>query len=309
MAQSTISRWVSSVPNLAQRIDLIRWRIRNLPRIVNHELRSGRLPLPEKLVTELRGNGIVSGSFQSVFGAELSLGVFERAARDALELSRSRGTVSDSAGSHKKEFRSLLLGNRIEIDNPFLEIALRPELLEIAGRYMGMRVYLRGLQLCWDWPTPGPPADTQLWHCDSDDVVNVKVFVYFTDVDMGGGPFCFVPRTHVFGDRAYWLAQRKGEGRTTDDWMAAAVPSSQWSVCTGGVGTVTICDTTGYHKGLKPIRSDRLMLIIQYTSGVPRYPRSFSIHGDLSHQQFTQAQLYALYRTTNSNLSHRSTIN
>ena len=42
-------------------------------------------------------------------------------------------------------------------------------------------------------------------------------------------------------------------------------------------GTVMLCDTGGYHKGLKPLRRDRLLLMWQYTSGTPRYPQRLSL--------------------------------
>jgi len=97
--------------------------------------------------------------------------------------------------------------------------------------------------------------------------MNVKVFIYFSDVAVEHSLFCFVPGTHPLGARR-WLTPEGDEGRrSTDEQMACAVPAEEWRICTGPAGTVIFCDTCGYHKGLKPQAGNRLMVMFQYTSG------------------------------------------
>ena len=55
-------------------------------------------------------------------------------------------------------------------------------MLALANAYMGMRSYLRAVDMWLNLPTGEPPKLSQLWHRDYDDIRNVKVFVYLTDV-------------------------------------------------------------------------------------------------------------------------------
>ena len=52
------------------------------------------------------------------------------------------------------------------------------------------------------------------------------------------------------------------------------------------------CDTCGYHRGLKPRGRDRLMLMVQYTSGSASDPRAFEVTGRTD--DLTPAQSAAL---------------
>jgi hypothetical protein len=161
----------------------------------------------------------------------------------------------------------------LSLDDPFVQIAIHPELLMLVNGYLGMRSLLRAIDLWWDRPTSDAEKETQLWHRDGDDLMNVKAFVYFTNVDLESGPFCFIPRSHPCGERRWLAPEHDAHGRTTDAQMARLIPNAEWRVCLGPAGTVALCDTCGYHKGLKPTHHERLMLMVQYTSQTPRYPR------------------------------------
>lgn len=261
-------------------LGLMRWRVKNLGPVVRARLDPALDPALASIAEELLREGIVVRQHTALFGSEGAelLSAVEGAAKRLW--AESRDVATSSSPEPHKTFRIPLLPPRLPLDSPFVRLALDPSLLAVVQRYLGMRPFLRWITLWWDFPTDGPPKETQLWHQDGDDVMNAKVFLYFTDVDAACGPFCFIPRTHPRGERRRVTPAHDVKGRTTDEQMARVIPTSDWRVCTGSAGTVVICDTCGYHKGLKPSREGRLLLMLQYTSRTPRWPRVLHLTGD-----------------------------
>jgi hypothetical protein len=72
---------------------------------------------------------------------------------------------------------------------------------------------------------------------------------------------------------------RNARGRITDTEMAEAVPPEHWKICTGPAQTVILCDTSAFHKGLKPTNGHRILLEFHYTSGKPAHSRTFLLNG------------------------------
>jgi len=194
--------------------------------------------------------------------------VFDAAAREAKALyERPRERVAAEGGS-KASFLTKLATGSFDVNDPFARIALHPRALALANAYLGLRSTLRAIDLWLTVPTGGPAIQTQLWHRDADDIVNVKMFVYFTDVVRGAGPLCYALRTHPFGSRRH-VPDHDDQGRSTDEQLATVVPGSEWIYCEGGPGTVVLADTCGYHKQTKPTSDERLLLVAHYVSGTP----------------------------------------
>jgi hypothetical protein len=145
---------------------------------------------------------------------------------------------------------------------------------------MGMRSYLRAVNLWWDRPTPDAAASTQLWHRDLDDARCIKTFIYFNDVDMQTGPFSYLRGTHMSGRHGgLQPGNDKTKNRYTDEEITAPLSLEDAQICTGTAGTMIFCDTYGFHRGLKP-QKDRLMSLSQYVSKASRYGREFNLHGE-----------------------------
>ena len=108
--------------------------------------------------------------------------------------------------------------------------------------------------------------------------MNVKMFVYFTDVKPAAGPLTYAPRTHPLGSRRQ-LPEHDEQGRSDDAQLAQVVPESEWVLCEGPRATVVFADTCGYHKQLKPESGERLLAVSHYVSGTPLVPRSLELSG------------------------------
>jgi hypothetical protein len=227
------------------------------------------------LVERLRRDGVLSTDAETVFG---DLALFDAAAAEAQTLyDRPRDKVEAAAGT-KATFLTKLATGSYPIDHPFVRLALHPNALAVANGYLELRSTLRALDLWLTQPTEGPAIQTQLWHRDADDVMNVKMFVYFTDVKPEAGPLMYAPRTHPLGSRRR-LPEQDEQGRSDDAQLAEVSPADEWVLCEGRRATVVFADTCGYHKQLKPESGERLLLVSHYVSGTPMVPRSLELGG------------------------------
>jgi hypothetical protein len=227
------------------------------------------------LVERLRRDGVLITDAETVFG---DLALFDAAAAEAQTLyDRPRDKVDAAAGT-KATFLTKLATGSYPIDHPFVRLALHPNALAVANGYLELRSTLRALDLWLTQPTEGPAIQTQLWHRDADDVMNVKMFVYFTDVKPEAGPLMYAPRTHPLGSRRR-LPEQDEQGRSDDAQLAEVSPADEWVLCEGKRATVVFADTCGYHKQLKPESGERLLLVSHYVSGTPIVPRSLELGG------------------------------
>lgn len=247
-------------PRVEDRLVVAAWRRRNRDRALD----GAALGSPLATIFErLRRDGVAIESVETVFGDR---SLFDAAAQEArARYERPRERVEAEAGS-KATFLTKLASGFFAASDPFARLALHPSALAIVNAYLGLRSTVRAIDLWLTVPTAGPAIQTQLWHRDADDVVNVKMFVYFTDVTRGAGPLCYAPRTHPFGSRRH-VPHHDEQARSTDEQLATVVPEREWIYCEGGPGTVVFADTCGYHKQVKPTTDERLLLVSQYVSG------------------------------------------
>jgi hypothetical protein len=248
-------------PKLDELAVRARWRSKNRSRLVRPAEISGS---QGRLLSDLKRDGIASGRFEELFA---STELFDAAAADARERAEA-ARVEGRAATERKPFLVKLHPDPFHIEDPYAKIALHPNVLAVANSYLRMRSYVLAVDVWLTMPLPGAPIETQLWHRDNDDYLTPKLFVYFNDVTEQSGPFCYAPRTHPLGDRRQ-EAEMDENNRTPDEAMAKIVPEEDWVVCTGNAGTVILADTCGYHKQLKPIDGERLLMIAEYTSGTP----------------------------------------
>jgi hypothetical protein len=258
-------------PRLDELAIRARWRAANRARL----FRPGPVePRVQRILDDLKRDGIAIAGFDELFG---STELYETAAADARRRADAARAEDRLGSSEKKPFLTKLHPEEFQIDEPYARIALHPSVLSVANAYVRMRTYLLAVDVWLTSPVPGEAVETQLWHRDTDDYLTPKLFVYFSDVTEADGPFCYAPRTHPLGDRRE-TADMDETNRTHDDAMARIVPESEWIVCTGRAGTVILADTCGYHKQLKPTGGQRLLMIGEYTSGTPFWPRPIEIN-------------------------------
>ena len=273
-------------PRLEEAVVRANWRRHNRSRAFDPR---GVEPPARAFVDQLAANGFARGRFEELFG---ETALFDEAAVLAQRLYEQRGETRQ-AGEGKSSYLAKLATGRYDASDPFLRIALHPAALAVANGYLRLRSTLRALELWHTWPTPGEAIQTQLWHRDADDVMNVKLFCYFTEVTRAAGPLTYAPGTHPLGDRRT-RPEHDEHRRSTDEQMAQVVPEPEWAVLEGGPGTIVFADTCGYHKQLKPESEERLKLVAQYVSGSPYVGRELELE-NLDASTLSEDQYYAAF--------------
>ena len=263
------------------------WRRRNRDRALPARAIEGD---ERRCVDSLRREGFAISSVDALFGDR---SLFEETAAVVRELMETRSVAGVATAGSKETYLTKLASERFEATHPCVRVALHPAALTVANAYLELRSTLRALEVWHTRPSPGQAVQTQLWHRDADDVMNVKMFVYFTDVTPAAGPLTVAPRTHPLGDRRGAVAS-DSNGRSTDEQMASVVPESDWRILAGPPGTIVFADTCGYHKQLKPESGERVKLVAQYVSGTPYVPQALAVSG-VDPATLTEDQHYAVF--------------
>jgi hypothetical protein len=301
-----MKKTVRSVVKAARRYDLawrygfnlvpsLQYRLSAKPELASEE---------QRVLHELNACGIAMSSVEALFDkgdlfTEMVETVSGLLADREAELDKLRSLADDTAKVGTKAFNVELLGGKpmFELTSVFARFALQQALLNIANAYFGMRVKLRYYNVWYNFATRSEARESQLWHQDREDLQILKVFVYLKDVDENTGALSYAPRTHRKGalcdaQPEFFLEQRVQ--RSTDDQMAAAVPSDSWIRACGRAGTVVFADTHGFHKGGEVREGDRLVYTVMFTSAASDSPKLLSYPVDLAVNGITLGQRAAL---------------
>lgn len=267
----------TSVRRLKDQLRVFVWRwLKNARDAFSYQGRKEPLPSEaQAILKSLRTDGIASSS------SLVDKNLFQELSTEARRLfdvswdpetQRPRPSATDHKGARSgmetienKNFLANLTPKTLAADSVFLRYALQPAFISLANNYLGMNARMRAVHLWLNYPTDGEPASTQLFHRDGDDVMNLKIFTYLSDVGEANGPFTFVPGTQPLGNRPVDPPENKYQ-RVTDDDMVQTVPRDHWKICIGKAGDMIFADTCGYHRGLKPTQGYRLMLMVHYAS-------------------------------------------
>jgi hypothetical protein len=139
------------------------------------------------------------------------------------------------------------------------EIAFDDFLIDIATSYFQCLPGVGTVNMRRSFVNDSPPVETMLWHSDRNSYRFLKFFFYLTDVDVDSGPFTYVEGSHSrkfegWLDKYRWnheeIVERYGEARIR--------------YLTGQVGDVVIANTTGFHRGTKPAKHERVMYTVNY---------------------------------------------
>jgi hypothetical protein len=165
------------------------------------------------------------------------------------------------------------------LDNPWLRVAGSERMLDIVNTYRRQWTRLYYLD---NWFTvPFPNSDTavgsQRWHRDPEEAHVVKVFVYFSDVDEGAGPFEYVRSSSTggrYGDLWPWGGKVR---KPPPDEFDRTIPAEDRLSLTGPAGTMIFCDTGGFHRGGLARTAPRVLSIFSYVSPEEKGRKRFKV--------------------------------
>jgi hypothetical protein len=170
------------------------------------------------------------------------------------------------AGKNRKRFlQNVLDAGSLTLDSAIVRLALREDVLSAVSKYLGVVPLLTTISVFHSDTVAGDPTSSQLYHCDGDDVTQIKIFVYCTDVDLPSGPLTLLDAhttREVQRRTGYWY-----RNRLTDEQVETAVGAPRQHAIVGPTGTAVFVDTSRcFHFGsrVSPGAPPRLAAMIQY---------------------------------------------
>ena len=102
--------------------------------------------------------------------------------------------VEELKAESNKPFMTRLGDMRaLTLDSPFLQFALRRDIVASAAAFLGLVPIIQFANVYHSSAAGDELAKSQLYHCDSDEVTQVKVFVFCEDVTTESGPLTVIP--------------------------------------------------------------------------------------------------------------------
>ncbi|MGB3192987.1 MAG: 2OG-Fe(II) oxygenase [Limnoraphis sp.] len=149
------------------------------------------------------------------------------------------------------------------------EWGLQKRILQIAEQYIKLPVAYHGVYFRRDLAN-NVEKKTRLWHLDKEDRRMLKIIIYLNEVTPDIGPFQYIPK---YLTDSIFQELRYNYSYVQEQRMQQVIPKTQWKSCYGSAGTVIFVDPACvFHRGKKPINSDRLTVFFDYTSRIPKHP-------------------------------------
>jgi hypothetical protein len=183
-------------------------------------------------------------------------------------------------------------------DGPWLRYAAGDPLLGIVNAYRRAQVKLVDFDQWYTVPV-GDDAErvaSQEWHRDPEDQHVVKVFLYFSDVDDDAGPFEYVQHSAEGFEYGHLWPWGESERYPPTEELEAAIPASERVRATGPVGTLVICDTSGFHRGGYARTKPRILSTHTYVNKkiTPERPERRKFTVEWRDGQLSEASRFAL---------------
>lgn len=175
----------------------------------------------------------------------------------------------------KPFFARMLDPATIKLESPFMRLALREDVLAAVSAYLGTVPLLQFINVFLSNHVEHEPKKSQLYHCDSDDTTQIKIFVHCSDVNAENGPLTILGA--ATSERLRRKLGYRHDHRITDEQAAEAVRTDEHAML-GPPGTTCFVDTSRcFHYGSRVAKEakPRVIAMIQYLT-----PYAFTMQGD-----------------------------
>lgn len=168
------------------------------------------------------------------------------------------------------------------LSNPLLAIGLSTPVLRVVSSYMNLWPKLIYADAWYSIPMdPGKRIGSQQWHRDPEDKQMVKVYLYFSDIDEDAGAMEYILGTsNALGGHGMKIGEWKSAGANlypSTELVEQSFATAQHFYCTGPIGTLLFCDTTGLHRGGISRSSPRVVATWTFVTPASRYQRRFTV--------------------------------
>ena len=180
-------------------------------------------------------------------------------------------TTRDEAKTNKSQLIQRILDmKQLSHDSLQVRFALREDILDAITVYLGVAPVIEDIDI---WHSISRSEDvwdnSQLWHCDSIDVAQIKIFVYSNDVLPESGPLTVINAKASKRIRDTLDYKFIGESRVPDEEINKLVGPEDIHPITGPAGTCVFVDTSRcFHYGsrVQGGASSRIITLYQYLS-------------------------------------------
>jgi hypothetical protein len=179
--------------------------------------------------------------------------------------------------ANKRFMMKLLDQKTLTLDTPFMRLALHPDIINAVSAYLGLVPILQFVNVYFSSESGEQLSKSQLYHCDSDDLEQVKVWVLCEEVTLDTGPLTLLPAAE--SDVVRRTVGYRYDMLLTDDQVSEILGGlDSPRQFTGPAGTVGFFDTSRcLHFGSRftdPTMT-RLIVMLQYIT-----PSSFILSPD-----------------------------
>jgi hypothetical protein len=166
--------------------------------------------------------------------------------------------------------------------HPLLTIGLSTPVLRVVSSYMNLWPKLIYADAWYSIPMdPGKRIGSQQWHRDPEDKQMVKVYLYFSEIDESAGAMEYILGTsNALGGHGMKIGEWKAAGANlypSAELVEQSFSATQHFYCTGPVGTLLFCDTTGLHRGGISRSGPRVVATWTFVTPASRYHRRFTV--------------------------------
>lgn len=174
----------------------------------------------------------------------------------------------DDIRRNKKEQLAvgLLKKETLTLDSPFVQFALRKDVIGAISKYLGIVPILHSVDVWYSKSTVSKEfKSSQLHHLDWDAETQIKIFIYAMEVPEDSGPLAVMEAAS--SEELRTKMHYRYEVRVTDAMAEKYIPVEKTHVMTGTKGDVIFADTSRcFHYGSR-VKDDshyRILSMIQY---------------------------------------------
>jgi hypothetical protein len=176
--------------------------------------------------------------------------------------------------------------NELTLQSPLLQLALRRDLVAAVARYLCMVPVLEYANVFYSSLAGSELVKSQLYHCDSDEAEQLKLFVVCEEVTSESGPLTFISAAD--SERVRDRVEYRYNTRLTDEQVREALGGCPQEIAlTGPTGTAALIDTSRcFHYGsrFRDHSSRRIVVMLQYVTPLAfLYPTGFRTSARFRH--------------------------
>jgi hypothetical protein len=173
--------------------------------------------------------------------------------------------IDEQRAARPLPFRLGRYNNALRTSPLLRDLASDPQLLAIARKYLRTEPVLLGARMWWSFAGPADSEEQKVagqgFHYDIDGYRGLTFFFYLTDVGPSNGPHVYVRGSHKRKRLRHSVSLYKGR---SDAEIERCYGPERQIVLYGTAGSGFAEDIFGFHKGLHPESSDRLIVQVRY---------------------------------------------